>query len=151
MGEIVMSEYKRLTNNNIEEYDPEYDFCMGCEFYGKYHSCDRPNGICANFERFIATYNRLAELEDKIENGTLVLSPKYKLKQKVYLLMCGNIISGTIDGFDIFKQKYLVFIDDTNDYGELGFGNEWFFERELFPTKAKAVAKLRELKGGELV
>ena len=91
--------------------------------------------------------DRLAELEDKIENGTLVLPPKYKLKQKVYLIMGGNITSGIIDGFDFFKRKYLVFIDDINDYGRLGFGNEWFFEEELFLTKPKVLAKLRELKG----
>ena len=137
-----MRDYKRLTNRGSEycTNDGENDIIIELD-ENRYENPQYDlNNICEKL-------NRLAELEDKIENGTLVLSPKYKLKQKVYLLMCGNIISGTIDGFDIFKQKYLVFIDDTNDYGELGFGNEWFFERELFPTEAEAKAKLRELKG----
>lgn len=63
--------YKRLTNNNLEEYNPEYDFCVGCKHFGEPNGCNRPNGTCGNYERFIETYNRLAELEDKIENGTL--------------------------------------------------------------------------------
>lgn len=67
-----MSEYKRLTNNNADEYDPEYDFCIGCKYFGEPNGCNRPNGTCDNYERFIETYNRLAELEDKIENGTLI-------------------------------------------------------------------------------
>lgn len=66
-----MSEYKRLTNNNLEEYDPEYDFCIDCKYFGEPDGCNRPNGTCSNYERFLETYNRLTELEDKIENGTL--------------------------------------------------------------------------------
>lgn len=66
-----MSDYKRLTNNNLEEYDPEYDFCCDCEYFGEPNGCNRPNGTCGNYDRFLETYNRLAELEDKIENGTL--------------------------------------------------------------------------------
>lgn len=67
--------YKRLTNNNLEEYDPEYDFCIGCKYFGEPNGCNRPNGTCSNYERFMETYNRLAELEDKIENGTLFEIP----------------------------------------------------------------------------
>ena len=70
-----MSDYKRLTNNNLEEYDPEYDFCCDCEYFGEPNGCNRPNGTCGNYDRFLETYNRLAELEDKIENGTLVKLP----------------------------------------------------------------------------
>lgn len=66
-----MSEYKRLTNNNRDKYDPEYDFCIDCKYFGEPNGCNRPNGTCGNYDRFIETYNRLAELEDKIENGTL--------------------------------------------------------------------------------
>ena len=72
-----MGEYKRLTNNNVEEYDPEYDFCCDCKYFGEPCGCNRPNGTCDNYERFIETYNRLAELEDKIEKGLLV--PRYSI------------------------------------------------------------------------
>lgn len=64
-----MSKYKRLTNNNRNEYDLEYDFCCDCKYFGEPCGCNRPNGTCGNYDRFLETYNRLAELEDKIENG----------------------------------------------------------------------------------
>ena len=66
-----MKDYKRLTNNNLEEYNPEYDFCVGCKYFGEPNGCNRPNGTCDDYERFNETYNRLAELEDKIESGEL--------------------------------------------------------------------------------
>lgn len=67
-----MSNYKRLTNKNLSEFDPEYDFCKGCEYFGEPNGCNRWNGTCGNYEQFNEMYNRLAELEDKIEKGTLV-------------------------------------------------------------------------------
>lgn len=70
-----MKQYKRLTNNNHNEYDPEYDFCCSCKYFGEPNGCNRPNGTCDNYDRFLETYNRLSELEDKIENGTLIQLP----------------------------------------------------------------------------
>ena len=63
--------YHRLTNKNNEEYNPEFDFCSGCKFYEN-DCCICPNGECGNFKRFIETYKRLEELEDKIEKGEFV-------------------------------------------------------------------------------
>ena len=60
-----MNEYKRLTNNNLEEYDPEYDFCIECKYFGEPNGCNRPNGTCDNYDRFIEMYTRLTELEDQ--------------------------------------------------------------------------------------
>lgn len=79
-----MKEYNRLTNNNVEEYDPEYDFCCDCKYFGEPCGCNRPNGTCGNYDRFLETYNRLAELEDKIENGMLVESPCCNKNIKFY-------------------------------------------------------------------
>ena len=70
-----MSEYKRLTNNNSDEYDPEYAFCIGCEYFGEPNGCNRQSGSCGNYDQFIELYNRLAEIEDKIENGTVIQLP----------------------------------------------------------------------------
>lgn len=71
-----MSNYKRLTNNNSDGYDAEYDFCCGCKYFGEPCGCNRPNGTCDSYDRFLETYDRLAELEEKIENGTLVELPR---------------------------------------------------------------------------
>ena len=60
-----MKDYKRLTNNNRDEYDPEYDFCIGCKYFGEPNGCNRPNGTCDNYDRFIEMYTRLTELEDQ--------------------------------------------------------------------------------------
>lgn len=120
-----MKEYKRLTTK--------------CEV--GIGLTETSGNIVNDYEKVI---NRLAALEDKIENGTLIEKPKYKLNQKVYTLMCGNAIRGTIDGYDVYKKKYLVFIENEHDFGRLGFGNEWFSECELFSTKAEAEKKLKE-------
>lgn len=73
--------YERLTNNNSEEYDPEYDFCVGCKYFGEPNGCNRWNGACGNYERFNEMYNRLEELEDKIMDGTLVEIGSYELQE----------------------------------------------------------------------
>ena len=73
-------DYKRLTNNNRDEYDPEYDFSSDCKYFGEPCGCNRQNGTCGNYDRFLETYNRLAELEDKIENGTFIELPCNKIK-----------------------------------------------------------------------
>ena len=92
-----MSEYKRLTNNNLEKYDPEYDFCVGCKYFGEPNGCNRPNGTCDNYERFLETYNCLTGLEDKIENGTLIELP-CKVGDTIY---------------EVFKYHKLPFIQQT--------------------------------------
>ena len=66
-----MSEYKRLTNPNIEEYNIEIDFCTGCPYHSEPNGCNREQGECGNYERFCEMYDRLAELEDKIDSGEL--------------------------------------------------------------------------------
>lgn len=86
-------------------------------------------------------------IHETIEKESYILPPKFKFKQKVYLAFGDNVISGTVDGYDLYKEKYLVFIDDTNDYGELGFGNEWFLESELFASKNEALASIVEKEG----
>ena len=71
-----MKEYKRLITNNLEEYDPEYDFCIECKYFGEPNGCNRPNGTCDNYDRFIEMYTRLTELEDqgKTQEDNVALS-----------------------------------------------------------------------------
>ena len=124
-----MSEYKRLTNNNADEYDPEYDFCIGCKYFGEPNGCNRPNGTCSNYERFIETYNRLAELEDKIENGTLVELP-CKVGDRVY----------QTDGIRIYESTIKNIIYDTDGgiaFDDRAIGNSVFLTCEEAGDKSK--------------
>lgn len=126
--------YKRLTNNNLEEYDPEYDFCIDCKYFGEPDGCNRPNGTCSNYERFLETYNRLAELEDKIESHKLV-ELKYRNGDYVFFIswLSGNVCEGTV-------------IDWQEDSGYcIISGNDMISAYECFPTKSEAEKKLEEL------
>lgn len=67
-----MKDYKRLTNTNLDEFNPRYDFCIGCKYRCDYQGCTRQSGSCGNYEQFNETYNRLYEFEDKIEQGILI-------------------------------------------------------------------------------
>ena len=137
--------YKRLTNTNREEYNPELDFCTGCKYYGEPNGCNRPNGTCDNYDRFMETYQRLEEIEDKIENGTLIELP-CKVGDKLY---CINTFRPTliIEIFIISKieimgnyAKYII----LEDYK----GNKFFSEHigeTYFLTLAEAEKKLKEL------
>ena len=139
-----MSEYKRLTNNNLEEYDPEYDFCVGCKHFGEPNGCNRPNGTCDNYERFLETYNCLTELEDKIENGTIIELP-CKIGDTIY---------------EVFKYHKPPFIQQTKvekiivtEKGlRLKLARNSFYEtsiaslgKTLFLTEESAEARLKEL------
>lgn len=81
-----MKEYKRLTNKNLDEFNPEYDFCIGCKYFGEPNGCNRQSGSCANYEDFNELYERLFELEDKIESGELIFA-----SNKVKELTCDEI------------------------------------------------------------
>lgn len=126
-----MSEYKRLTNKNLDEFNPEYDFCIGCKYFGEPNGCNRPNGTCSNYERFIETYNRPAELEDKIENGTLVELP-CKVGDRVY----------QTDGIRIYKSTIKNIIYDTD--GGIAFDNR-AIGNSIFLNCEEAEAKIEEI------
>lgn len=141
-----MSRYKRLTNNNRDEYDPEYDFCCDCKYFGEPCGCNKPNGTCDNYDRFLETYNRLAELENKIENGTL-----RELPCKV-----GDIIYYANPYYDLLKiRKFkVVCISITAIYiriiccnaeNEHDISNYYFSSDEINFTEAEAEAKWRKL------
>lgn len=103
-----MKNYKRLTNNNRDEYDPEYGFCYDCKYFGEPCGCNRPNGTCGNYDHFLETYNRLAELEDKIENGTLVELPctEEELERELIDIKIQNMIrSLSVPGSYYSPQK----------------------------------------------
>ena len=143
-----MSEYKRLTNNNLEDYDPEYDFCVDCRYFGEPNGCNRPNGTCDSYDRFMETYNRLAELEDKIENGTLRDFP-CTVGDEVFWAwdldkQYSQVMRGVVTGLSI-STKNMVWVSVKYDDG-LSFDHKIeSFGKSVFLTKAKAEARLKEL------
>lgn len=143
-------EYKRLTNNNRNEYDPEYDFCCDCKYFGEPNGCNRPNGTCGNYDRFLETYNRLAELEDKIENGTLVSAP-YAIGQELYWVDKKGY-------FDVEKVKVSLIIirhDGSVDIRLNHYNDDGSFRScfkygtkygELFDNEEEAEKRLEEIR-----
>lgn len=152
-----MSEYKRLTNPNIEEYNIEIDFCTGCPYHGEPNGCNREQGECGNYERFCEMYDRLSELEDKIEAGTLV-ELSCKVGDIVYLAGAtqnSNRMEAEIEAIH-FVDNHIIYewaqydrgydITECWDEGEfdiLDIGNT------VFLTFEAAEARLKELKGEE--
>ena len=141
---------ERLTNKNLDEYNPEYDFCVGCEHFGEPNGCNRWNGTCGNYERFMETYNRLAELEDKIENGTLI-DTKVKIGQRVFRFgffkgdfdeyIVSNVVleNGKLEihlkhDFDEHSTCYSVTVLGVDEIG-----------KTVFLTREEAEKRLKEL------
>ena len=104
-----MSEYKRLTKQ-------VFDKVQGCEDKMTMHG-----------QSLYDLYNRLAELEDKIENGTLVEFPFIVVdKRKNKEADCYNIALKEdwakdlcycdMDGFAITQDGMLILLDECGRY-----------------------------------
>ncbi len=142
-----MKEYKRFTerlpngvcrvkcNEHCENFkDSQERMC------DSYQECD------------IAAVGYLAELEDKIENGTLIELP-CKVGDKIYHLssktICEEVVkqikyviyNGEIDLLNSHIMTDDIYSKDYNFYRLSKLG------KSVFLTKAEAEAKLKELKG----
>ena len=95
-------------------------------------------------------YNKLCAIEDKIENGTLIELP-CKVGDTVYVIdemenSCGEIVcreveSCIVERISIFDSGVCLGLVDT--YGTIKI----LSNNKVLLTKAKAEAKLKELKG----
>lgn len=133
-----MSEYKRLTNKDWKEnYDIFEDVC-----------CDTCTEDCGECERNFSALVRLAELEDKIENGTLMELP-CKVGDRIWVILGNNIFGRKVKSIVIRGDGYTIKTSNTNGWKDLEpyynaeFGVIWFL------TKAEAEAKLKELQEGK--
>ena len=136
-----MSKYKRLTNKNWKEnYDIFEDVC-----------CDTCAEDCGECERNFNALVRLAELEDKIENGQLLELPckvgdtvycveyfcNYKgcsYNEQVSCCGCQEMIER-----ERRKEKFVISTKKfrLQDLDRVG--------KTLFPSKEAAEAKIKEL------
>lgn len=111
-----MSEYKRLTKQ-------VFDKVQGCEDEMTMHG-----------QSLYDLYDRLAELEDKIESRKLV-ELQYKNGDDVFFIswLSGNVCEGTV-------------VDWQEDSGYcIISGNDMISAYECFSTEAEAKNKLEEL------
>lgn len=126
--------YKRLT---LTEKDEHMINCLNCPKY---------ETECKLQDCIDMAIDRLAELEDKIENGTLVELP-CKVGDKLYLVYSpyGDIDEWEITDIQIGNVKlFRLGHKGTDDYAAVLF-------KELgecaFLTKAEAEKRLEELRG----
>ena len=136
-----MSKYKRLTNKNWKEnYDIFEDVC-----------CDTCAEDCGECERNFNALVRLAELEDKINNGTLIELP-CKMGDTVYCVEYFCNYKGCSSNEQMFccgcpemiererrKEKFVISTKKfrLQDLDRVG--------KTLFPSKEAAEAKIKKL------
>lgn len=60
---------ERLTRT---AFNPEWAMCAECPHYGEPNGCNRAGGECDAYWVFVAAYEKLRDLEDKLERGELV-------------------------------------------------------------------------------
>lgn len=101
----------------------------GCDFCGGSEICDK---WCCG-----VLYNRLAELEDKIEQGTL-LELACKKGDKVYQADCVRVYELTVLGIRVFNNKFYY---ETQG---VGFDNT-AIGQSIFLTREEAEKRLKEI------
>lgn len=126
-------DYKRWTDK-----EHKYKGCVDCT----YRNCQQCDDI-VDFEK--EAYNRLCDLEDKIENGTLVF--KKEIPNKYYAVtLCLDYDDKWV--WDIHYGPIKEYDERTGFFAIEDGGRSWRVSTNmLFKTKAEAEAKLRELKG----
>ena len=118
-----MSDYKRLTEN-------EFD-CSRC----KDRKCTIPDAYCCDRLR-CEIYNRLADLEDKIKNGTLVELP-CKVGDTAMAIIDTLAYDNSLRRVKIEGLAYIV----KDENGDITFQHI----NRLFSNEAEAEARLKEL------
>lgn len=140
-----MKEYKRLTIKD-EEYG-NYVENKGSELN------EPPIAVSFNGKIHGTAIDRLAELEDKIENGTLIeLQDKEEnlIGQQVYAIdICSYPKGKIITNFDEEEEEIIIgFTSNEIVTVNTTRGCNMYYKNGLwFLTKAEAKVKLKELKG----
>ena len=126
-----MKDYKRLTFKIL--VDPYDDDCEETE-----------NAAAASYDELL---NRLAKLEDKIENGTLVELPCKEGDIVYFVNECRRqlrIETFKVDHLEVNKNYIIVACYDfENDYD---YSMYRFDSKDISFTKDEALKKLKELK-----
>lgn len=130
-----MQNYKRLTKR-----DKEFGIIAMCPACSRNATCKEQGECVACVDE---VYNRLAELEDKIENGTLVF--REKTKKKYYAIVGYCNCYGKFDW-----HIHYVPIEYEKEYNQVALnidGRLFVTKRDLlFNTTAEAEKQLKLLK-----
>ena len=153
-----MSEYKRLTRYFGEVMQED---CRNCN-YAYNNVCnykDKENKIIYDIDEDCkkVMLNRLAELEDKIENGTLIERPPVKKGDSIWLIRAKrDYLDGRYRKI-VWRCVDKIFLNNDNTYtistisvSSGGYKNRSIvksttFKKSWFLTKAEAEARLKEL------
>lgn len=137
-----MKEYKRLTEKeNHDGYVEEN--CGNCHYYEK----DK----CSNKDCYEVIKRRLCELEDKIENGTLIELP-CKVGDMFYYAnaLTKEVENHKITAIEIGQEMRIRTIcSRTKTYTYIGYFLPSYYGKTIFLTKAEAKEKLKELQNGQ--
>ena len=133
-------EYKRLTRK-AENGEPYFDGCLRCDL-------ESDCGLCPYWESGL---NRLTELEDKIEQGTLIELP-CKVGDTVYYVLdygsvkgeCVCVEEGKIRAVEIRENYNCVWIEVL--YEDFVARHPlWNIGDTIFLTREEAEKRLKEL------
>jgi hypothetical protein len=155
-----MMEYKRLTGKDIKLDKKQF---VGTN-YGK--------GVSYEFneealDNIVKVFNRLAELEDKIEQGTLIY-PKYPIYSSVYIIDYLDEQENSVpNGNPIVRKCFVLSItqvskhtsllyhvqphdltEDELDGDKYKYWERALLEKELYATREEAEKRLKELQNG---
>jgi hypothetical protein len=160
MGRNIGMKYERLTKKTNNGYGISGELVK-----------QKQPAVDIAIDSFDIVINRLAELEDKIENGTLI-ETEYSIYQEVYFIdyVDENYYSvGAIKGKPTVRKAFIhsveqvmkgqiLYLIQPYDLPQEVIDNEvehtetweWFHysKKNLFLTKAEAEQKLKELQNG---
>lgn len=134
----------RITNRN---FYPELEFCINCKYYGEPNGCNRVEGSCDNYDIFVESYNKLQELEDGFEDGTIV-KPPCKVGDTLYEVFDDKysskpaFIQETIIDKIVITSKGLKLKLSRNSFYETAISS---LGKTLFLSEEEAKKKLEEL------
>lgn len=132
----------------------------------KYERITKRNGVCVGINQcenrtcyfctkqgkcktIYEALDRLAELEDKIEDGRLVELPR-KIRDTVYIVEDGEVFEGWVDRLcqECYDDDFDYLVEYDDGAGLTGYWvNECGVQDRIFSTRAEAEAKLKELRG----
>ena len=129
-------EYKRLTDEK-----EHYKKCVGCSYRNCQYCEDK-------YEYAREVHKRLAELEDKIEQGTLIELP-CKVGDTVYKIMhvCGKrrIVQFEVSRISIYEKEICVFFHKSKESWHEWCTKPHHFGGNIFLTREEAEKRLKEL------